>query len=239
MAYQTNERFTDGTIKPAQSTRIAPKTIHPRTLGPAAGAPTILGMTPFVYNTALDVWQVWSAKTSEIDTITPSGTVSGGSFKISVEGEATAAIAYTANAATIQAALEALGAVDKGDVVVTGGPLSATGPVVPVVLTWGGKYAHKAITVTVDPALLTGGGTAALVQTQVGVSTTGIRGFLFPNSVKLHATDNTLSTLMLAGDMHFDDIAVPTGETSNNLKIALREGVRQYGFDIQGLDNFR
>jgi hypothetical protein len=49
----------------------------------------------------------------------------GGTFTLTYSGQTTAAIAWNANAATVQAALEALSNVAPGDVAVTGGPLPA------------------------------------------------------------------------------------------------------------------
>jgi hypothetical protein len=88
-----------------------------------------------------------------------SGTVSGGTRAFTVNGQTTAAIAYNASAATIQAALEALSNVASGDVVVvqygsTAGQFEYR---------WGGAFQGVGIvTMTEDPALLTGGGTATL-----------------------------------------------------------------------------
>lgn len=62
---------------------------------------------------------------NEVQRLTPGGTISGGSFKITFEGQQTAAIAWNAAASVVQAALEALSNVDEGDVIVTGGPVNA------------------------------------------------------------------------------------------------------------------
>ena len=48
----------------------------------------------------------------------------GGTFTLTFDGQTTAPIAYDATAAPVQAALEALGNVEPGDVVVTGGPVN-------------------------------------------------------------------------------------------------------------------
>lgn len=80
------------------------------------------------------------AGTNEVQVITPSGTWSSGTYTINIDTcsgtyppgagnlQSTAAIAYNANAATIQAAIEAIaagGGIEAGSVVVTGGPLSS------------------------------------------------------------------------------------------------------------------
>lgn len=67
--------------------------------------------------------------TSEVQTLNVTGTPTGGTFKLKFRDRTTAAIAYNANAATIQAALEALSTVGAGNVAVTGttpGPFTLT-----------------------------------------------------------------------------------------------------------------
>jgi len=61
----------------------------------------------------------------EVQRITPGGTISGGTWRITFETVQTAAIAWNATAADTRAALEALSNVEPGDVVVTGGPLAS------------------------------------------------------------------------------------------------------------------
>src|SRR5689334_9864595 len=70
---------------------------------------------------------------TEVQTITVTGTPTGGTFKLAALGQTTAAIAYNANAAAVQAALRALSRV--GAVTVTGG----AGPGTPWVVTFTGK----------------------------------------------------------------------------------------------------
>jgi hypothetical protein len=236
MAYGANEQYSS-TTRGSLTKRVIPKLIQAKTF--AAGSGTIAAITPVTFNLTTEKWQVWSGLYNEIDTITPSGTVSGGNWTITVEGETTGNIAHNANAATIQAAIEALGGVDKGDVVVTGGPLSATGPVVPVVLTWGGQFLHKVMTVTITVSGLTGGGTAALVQTQAGVSTNGIGGFLWPDALTLLAGNETLAQVLMEGEIHYDEIVLPSGSSAAQLKAQLNDGeTRKRGLIIQGLPKF-
>ncbi len=64
----------------------------------------------------------WSASTaSEVQTASPAQSPNGGTYTLTYKGQTTAAIAYNANPATIQAALEALSTVNSGDVTVGGG----------------------------------------------------------------------------------------------------------------------
>lgn len=62
---------------------------------------------------------------NETQTITITGSPTGGTFTLTYAGQTTSAIAYNANAATIQAALEALSTIGAGNVNVTGsGPFT-------------------------------------------------------------------------------------------------------------------
>jgi hypothetical protein len=60
--------------------------------------------------------------TDEVQTVTITGTPTGGTFTLTYEGETTAAIAYNATAAAVQTALEALGTIGAGNVLCAGGP---------------------------------------------------------------------------------------------------------------------
>lgn len=78
-----------------------------------------------------------------------------------------------------------------------------------------------------------------VVWTNGGANGTGtVAGFL-AEPHQSHATDETLAPMMLRGKIHVDDIPVPSGETANNLKTALRSGPRGLGLDIMGLDAVR
>lgn len=108
----------------------------------------------------------------------------GGSFTITIEGQTTAAIAFNATAAAVQAAVELLPGIGPNDLTWTGGP-GAAGGATPYVGTWGGRYAGAdAPAVTTTAAGLTGGaGTAAVTTTAGGTESpagegTG-RGLLF------------------------------------------------------------
>lgn len=108
------------------------------------------------------------------------GTVSGGTFTLTVtlasgESFTTDAIAYDADAATIEGAIDTAATAagitgwTNGDITVAGGPLTTT----PVTLTFDGDSvtnANHALT-TMDDALLTGGGTGgAITATTEGQS---------------------------------------------------------------------
>lgn len=61
--------------------------------------------------------------TNHVETLTTTGTPTGGTFTLTYMGWETAAIAFDAAAAAVQAALEALPSVGAGDIVCSGGAL--------------------------------------------------------------------------------------------------------------------
>jgi hypothetical protein len=91
----------------------------------------------------------------EEQVVTITGAPTGGTFTLTFEGETTAPIDFDATAGDVQAALEALGAIEPGDVEATGGPL----PGAAVTLTFGGQYAGEDIPQVTATSSLTGGTT--------------------------------------------------------------------------------
>jgi hypothetical protein len=67
-----------------------------------------------------------AAGTAELQRLTPGGTITGGTFTLTFNGKTTAAIAWNATAAQVQAALELLSTVGAGNIAVTGGPINTT-----------------------------------------------------------------------------------------------------------------
>lgn len=119
----------------------------------------------------------------------------GGTFTITFRGTATAAIAFNAAPAAVQAALELNPEINHGDVVVSGGP-GAAGGATPYILTFSGQYAGTDVAaVTTNPASLTGGaGTAAVTTATAGAAegTSGLdilAGHLFEDVAAGHYPD--------------------------------------------------
>jgi len=114
-----------------------------------------------------------TATTNEVQTLTITGSPTGGFFKLRFKAaaaapiEETADIAHSATAAAVQTALEALPSIDPGDVVCTGGPLPATG----VVITFVGDWAATNVEALTFTHTLTGGSspTPVITQTTPGV----------------------------------------------------------------------
>jgi hypothetical protein len=141
------------------------------------------------------------ATTNEIQTLTRSGTVSGGTFTLTLvhEGKTgvTEPIPYNASTSDILAALlkktgtsTAMGKLLKAGDVAVGGTWGAG-----ITLTFGGRFAAANVAAfTVDNALITGGGTVVDTETT-------------PGNQKVHAisrsTDGTLPLFsLITGDKH-------------------------------------
>lgn len=98
----------------------------------------------------------------EVQTITITGTPTGGTFTLTYDGQTTGTIAYNADAATVDAALEALSNIGAGDVTCAGGALPGT----PVTVTFTGALAKTNVSLmTASGAGLTGGTTPAVAVT--------------------------------------------------------------------------
>lgn len=105
---------------------------------------------------------------NEVQTITVTGTPTGGTFRLGFRGQATANIAYNAAASAVQTALLALNNVGASDLAVTGGP----GPGTPWVVTFGGNLAGQ----NVDLIVLENNGLTGGTNPTVGVVSTTAGG---------------------------------------------------------------
>ncbi len=106
---------------------------------------------------------------NEVQTVTISGTPTGGTFTLSFQGQTTAPIAYNAASTVVQTALLDLAALDTSDVTVAGGP----GPATPYTVTFGGRYASGDVpSLTASSTGLTGGAspTVAVTTTTPGAA---------------------------------------------------------------------
>lgn len=94
------------------------------------------------------VYQV--SGTTEVQTVTVTGTPTGGTFTLAFRGQTTAGVAYNANAAAVQSALQAITTIGAG-----GATVSGSGP---YVVTFAGALALQAVELLVaSGAGLTGG----------------------------------------------------------------------------------
>lgn len=106
---------------------------------------------------------------SEVQTITINGSPTGGTYTLSYRGQTTTALAYDADAAAIDAALEALSTIGAGNVVVAGAG--------PFTVTFGSALASQnARPITANAAGLTGGTnpSISIAETTPGFAVRGI-----------------------------------------------------------------
>jgi len=139
----------------------------------------------------------------EINTLTISGSPTGGTFTITVDGQTTGGIAYNANAATIQAAIVALSTVGTGKCTVTG-----TGP---FTLTFATSLGNLAV--SADGASLTGGSSPAAT---IATTSEGARTDLFGPADTSAVDGRQLVTNAVRGDSYILDETVVYSEPGSD-----------------------
>lgn len=178
---------------------------------------------PLGKNTATGLYEPYAAVTNEVQTVTITGGPTGGTFTLTWSGQTTAAIAYNASAATVQAALVALSNIAPGDVVVTG---NAGGP---YTLTWGGAQLGEDVPAPTATASFTGGsspGVTIATTTAGGAATASdgtetFKGFLFTEVSFYPGATKVAAPLMVHGQIDpsklpvaFDPTDVPAGSNT-------------------------
>lgn len=98
---------------------------------------------------------------NEVQAVTITGTPTGGTFTLTLDGATTAAIAFNAAAAAVAAAVAALPNVGTGNVAGGGGALPGS----PVTLTFQGDLAKRNISQLTAAAAFTGGASPAIAVT--------------------------------------------------------------------------
>ena len=110
---------------------------------------------------------------TEVQTITLSGSPTGGTFTLSFQGQTTAGLAYNVAAAAVQTALQGLSTIGSGNATVTG-----TGP---WVVTFAGSLADQGVDLIVANGSGLTGGTAPSIA--VARTTAGKTGFKSPGLI--------------------------------------------------------
>lgn len=108
--------------------------------------------------------------TLDVKTLSITGSPTGGTFRLTFDGELSSPIAYNATAAQVQAALEGMSKFRPGgfDVEASGGPLPTD-----VTLTFKGRYACQAVASITTTDALTGGTSPASAVADTTPGTTG------------------------------------------------------------------
>lgn len=144
--------ITGGGLQPFQNPELARTQPVVLAGGLNLAAGTVLGLVPGT-GTAVN----------EVQTVTITGTPTGGTFKLAFGDQITGAIAYNASAATVQAALEALSNIGVGQVTCGGGALPGSAVTVTFAGTLAGRNVPMLLTVSVA---LTGGSSPAIAVTE-------------------------------------------------------------------------
>lgn len=158
------------------------------------------------FETASEKWVKYAGSTDEVQTVTITGTPSGGTFTLTYSGQTTGPIAYNAPAATVQAALVALSNIDTGDVGVSG---SAGGP---YTVTFTGALADENLAQMTATGSFTGGSSPAVNVTTAtqGGSSTGSGGAQTARAILRKGVDTTsgdfLGNLIFGGVVFLNKI---------------------------------
>lgn len=163
--------------------------------------------------TASGLYAPYAAATNEVQTVTITGSPTGGTFTLTFNSQTTAAIAYNATAAQVQTALEGLSNINPGDVTVTGGPL----PGIALTVTFGGQYLGDNVAQMTATGSLTGGSSPAVaVATTTGggtaTATDGTQtfaGLLFTETAFNPGSTKCGAALMVHGDVAMAKLPLP------------------------------
>ena len=217
------------------------------TLGQFGSEIELPHLTPLYFKDADDEYEVWLGQSNEVNTITSNATpATAGTFTLTIEGEVSDPIAFDADAADVQAAIEAMDAFVPGDVSAadSGGGTDLGDASHVVTLTWGGNYAGQDITISIQTGGLTGNAHALATTTAGGSDAadgSDIDAFLWSPAAP-HLTSDVgqqIINVFLRGVIHAADVPVPSGESRADLNQALlASSLREKGIDIQGLPNF-
>lgn len=162
--------------------------------------------------TASGLYAPYAGATNEVQTVTITGSPTGGTFTLTWNSQTTAGIAYNATAATVRTALEALSNIAPGDVTVTG---SAGGP---YTVTFGGAYLGDDVAqMTASGASLTGGSSPAVsVATTTAGGAAGasdgtqiFAGLLYTETAFNPGSTKCGAALMVHGDVRMAKLPLP------------------------------
>ena len=166
--------------------------------------------------TASGLYAPYAGPTSEVQTVTITGSPTGGTFTLTFSGQTTAAIAYNATAATVRAALEGLSNIAPGDVVVTG---NAGGPYTVV---FAGAYLSDDVAQMTATGSLTGGSSPAVAvttSTAGGTATASdgtqvLHGFLVDHIFFNPGSTKAAGALLWHGEIFAAKLPIPMDPTN-------------------------
>lgn len=170
---------------------------------------------PYVLQFATGGEVITTGGTNEVQTVTITGTPTGGTFTLTYAGQTTAGIAYNAIASAVQSALLALSNLDTGDVTVSGGP----GPATAWVVTFSGGLANENVAQMTATSSLTGGTTPAVAvttttggvagATAIGYQAPAVNTDPLPNGFAIEAWSHAILDNALAASLPFVHWVMP------------------------------
>lgn len=169
-------------------------------------------------NVTLDISLFSAAGTSEVQTVTITGSPTGGTFTLTYSGQTTSSIAYNAAASAVQSALTALSNIGSGNVAVTG---SAGGP---YTVTFQGSLAHTNVAQMTATGSFTGGTSPAVT---VSTGTGGANAHYVNGYIPSGTAIGLVSATGLFGP--YDDTASDGRQTAYGLTYGDVRAVRQNG----------
>lgn len=113
------------------------------------------------------ILRITGVENNEVQTLSVTGTPTGGTFKLSFKGVTTGVIAFNSTAAALQALLEAVSTVGSGNVLCSGGPLPGT----PIVVTFQANLGNQDVPALIPTASAFTGGTTPAAA--VAITTPG------------------------------------------------------------------
>jgi hypothetical protein len=195
--------------------------------GNISAAPLLAICYPVAYNTSTAKYSPWMAPDPSKIVVTLTAAESG-TWTLTVNGVATGNIAYNAAAADVVAALRAIGyraTVVKALAVYT--------------ITFDDEKEVNAVPATLIGTVTSIVGGSPTAEADTGTSTNGthkIVGFVNPNDIQTHATEDVLGIISVEGEVTYAEIAalVASGDVTA-LQAALKDGLVEKGIYIQGL----
>ena len=186
----------------------------------ASANPLLQGRTvmksgiPLAKVTASGLYAPYAGTTSEVQTVTVTGTPTGGTYTLTYSGQTTAGIPYNATAAQVRTALENLSNINPGDVTTGGGAHPGT----PITVTFGGQYSSDNVAqMTASATNLTGGTSPAVTVTTTTAGgaaaasdgTEVLAGFLVSEISFNPSSTKAAGALLWHGEVFAGELPVP------------------------------
>jgi hypothetical protein len=167
---------------------------------------------PYVQQFLIGGAVIERAAVSEVQTVTITGTPTGGSFTLTFDGQTTASIAFDATNSAVDTALEALSNIGVGEVTVTGGP----GPGSPFTVTFASSLgnvplmtATSSLTGGTSPTVTVTAPTQGTNLTAIGYRAPEVGGDPMPNGVSVEMWSRAVQDGAQADELPYIHWVIP------------------------------